>query len=638
MDRLLRRFETVWVWDSEYVTVPGWHVKPVCMCAVELHTGATLSRAWREGESISNPLPFGPNALHIVYTATADLSFALAAGWGLPFNVLDLYVEYRNLTNGLLDNQGEKFETSLLEACHYYGVWDTTPAAEKEANRARIIAGFPFSHDEMNHAVAYCHGDVRMTKDLAHRLVPDVENLDQAFHRGRCMKAVACLEWNGTPVDTAVYERLCRNSQSLQSQVVHSFEDEYRLGLFTFDKSGQPHLPKKNFTDWVRRIGFTEDTWTFNGAYASQDDKEVVERMALLHAERFPEIEQYRQLKKFLSIAKAEFKFPIGPDGRNRSAMMPFVGSASRSQPPTSQNIGNATKAIRSLLAPHRGEVLMHRDLGNAEYGISAALSGDKKRWENYLYRDAYLVKAADMGFCDYTATKSTHRELRNRFKPVSLAGQYGQTAKGLSDVLGISVSQAERFMERERRQYPVYQAWLESNDEDRSFNGYVETELGFRVRIPLNPLKSVRSGNNGHLLRRAMNHPMQGNCAEILRYWCCLLTERRVDVCNSVHDALFYVAPPDCWQDVDALVVRCMEEACEFVLGDGYILKSDRDVVLYSTDGYRYDPEVKIHYGHYQHEDGKKMWDKSEAALVELEGAARNLAEVVPDAKTKAQ
>jgi hypothetical protein len=620
MDRLLQRFKEVWVWDSEYVTVLGWHVKPVCMCAVELHTGATLSRAWHEGQSVPNPLPFGPDAVHIVYTATADLGFALAAGWGLPCYVVDLYAEYRAFTNGMLDNQGEKLETSLLAACHFYGVWDTTPEAEKEANRHRIIAGFPFTSEEMLRAVDYCHGDVRMTKDLAYRLLRDVPDIEQALHRGRCGKAVTCIEWNGTPVDMKTFDRLTNNSAALQERVISSFEDEYKLGLFVFDKKGKPHQPKANFTAWVRRMGFDESTWPFNGRFASQDDKEVVEAKAKLYAERFPEIEMYRQLRKFITIAKANFKFPIGPDGRNRSSMMPFVGSASRSQPKTSENIGNATKAIRSLLAPHRGEVLMHRDLSNAEYGISAALSEDQKRWHNYLYRDPYLVKAADFGFCDYSATKATHRDLRNRFKPVSLAGQYGQTPKGLSSVLGITVSQAEMFMERERRRYPKYQAWLEANNEDRSFDGYVETELGFRVWIPLDITKSYKSGWNSHLLRRAMNHPMQGNCAEILRCWCALLTEHGVDVCNTVHDAIFYVAQHDTWQDVDALVVRCMEEACEFVLGEGYILKSDRDVVFNNEAGYRHDPQTNFHYGHYQHEDGKKMWDKIMSALTELE------------------
>jgi hypothetical protein len=614
-------FKEVWVWDSEYVVVPGWHVSPVCMAGIELHTGNTVSRVWHEGESVSNPMPFGPEAVHLVYSASADLGFALSAGWGLPVNVIDLWVEYRNLTNGLLDNQGEKLETSLLEACHASGIWDTTPEAEKEASRERIIAGFPFSNEEMRHIVDYCGGDVRMTKDLALKLVPRIHNLPQALHRGRCMKGVVCMEWNGTPVNVPVYERLRANSAELQRRVVRNFESEYNLGIFTFDKKGDPHQPKANFTAWVRRMGFDEDSWAFNGKYASADDKEVVEYMASLYADKFPEIEMYRQVKKFMSIAKADFKFPIGPDARNRTPMLAFIGSASRSQPKTSENIGNATKAIRSLLGPRfDGEVLQHRDMSNAEYGISAAISGDKKRWHNYLHRDAYLVKAADFGFCDYTATKSTHRDLRNKFKIVTLAGQYGQTPSGLSKALGVTKKEAEMFVERERRQYPVYEAWKAANDEDRAFNGYVETELGFRLWVPLDPTLSVRSGHNAHLLRRALNHPMQGNCAEVLRYWICLATERGVDVGNSMHDSVLWTAPAGSWQDVDAVMLRCLKEACEFVLGEGYVLKSDRDVVLYSADGYRHDPETNLHYGHYQHEDGKKMWDKIETALTELE------------------
>src|ERR1039457_1226267 len=250
----------------------------------------------------------------------------------------------------------------------------------------------------------------------------------------------------------------------------------------------------------------------------------------------------------------------------------------------------------------------MHRDWSNAEYGIAAALAGDKKRWENYLYRDAYLVKAADFGFCDYTATKATHKELRNKFKPVTLAGQYGQTASGLAKVLGIPEKQAQTFIDREAKLYPAYQRWLESNAEDLAFNGYVETEFGFRLWVPYDTSKSLRSEYNGHLTRRAMNHPMQGNCAEIMRYACCLATERGIDLGCTIHDAVMYTGPEDSWEDVDAEMVRCMNEACEAVLGDGYILKSARDVVHFPD--------------HYSHEDGEKMWNQIQAALIEAENA----------------
>jgi hypothetical protein len=267
-------FKTVYVWDSEYVAVPGYHVVPVCMSALELHSGKKISLAFdHAGEQLENPLDFGPDALHILFMATADLGFALSAGWGLPCNVLDLWVEYRCLTNGLIDSIGEKLEHNIISACHRYGVYDTTPVAEKEANRNRIMRGFPFTNEEMQRIQAYCDGDTRMTLDLCDQLVPDVENLAQALHRGRCMKAVACIEWNGVPVDVAMLDRLRKNIPAVRRNLIRQVEAEQNFGIYTFDKKDNPHFSFNNYTAWVRRMGFNEDTWTFNGVRASADDK-----------------------------------------------------------------------------------------------------------------------------------------------------------------------------------------------------------------------------------------------------------------------------------------------------------------------------------------------------------------------------
>jgi hypothetical protein len=138
----------------------------------------------------------------------------------------------------------------------------------------------------------------------------------------------------------------------------------------------------------------------------------------------------------------------------------------------------------------------------------------------------------------------------------------------------------------------------LKENDENRAFDGFVETEFGWKLWVPKRP--------TGHDIRTAMNLPMQGNCAEILRLATCYATERGIDVGATVHDAFFYSAPADCWQDVDASMKRCMDEACADVIGEGYILKSDRHVVE--------SPE------RYRDEDGQPMWNKIEAALAQAE------------------
>jgi DNA polymerase I len=600
MERLLKSFREIWVWDSEFVITPGSHFVPVCMCGVEVRSGATVTVSFEhEGHRPANPLPFGPGVLHVLFSATADLGFSLAAGWGLPYNVLDLWVERRNLTNNITDRQGNEIPTDLVSTLHDYGIFDTISHDQKEANRIRIGQGFPFTGEEMNRIVEYCRGDVKMTRTLLDKMIGQIEDIDQAIHRGRCMKAMTCVEWNGVPVNVAKLDQLKRNTRAVRRSVVHSFEDEWQAGIHTWDKKGDPHFSNKGYTAWVRGMGFDESTWEFNSSgWAGANDDLILEPMATAYSEKFPVIEDYRQLRKFLVLAKSEFKFPVGPDGRNRSSVRPFKARSSRSQPSTAENIPNATKALRSLLAPHVDQVLIHRDWSNAEYGIAAALAGDKKRWGHYLHRDAYLVKAADYGFCDYAATKETHRELRNKFKPVVLAGQYGQTPEGLAKVLNITVGQARIYQQKEARLYPKYQDWLAINDENRAFNGFVETECGWKLWMPKRA--------TGHDLRSALNLPMQGNCAEIMRLSVCLATERGIDVGATVHDALFYTAPADSWEEVDAAMKACMDEACQVILGDEFVLKSDRDVVRY--------PE------HYQHEDGKKMWDKIEAALAMVE------------------
>jgi DNA polymerase-1 len=598
IDQLLSRFTSVWIWDTEYVPVPGWRVTPVCLVATELRSGIT-KELWLDhpGQRAENPLPFGPDALHVVFNAGAELSFSLASGWGVPSNILDLWVERRNLTNNKVTWNGEYIRTGLIDTCHDYGVFDTTASETKDAMHERISAGYPYTLDESQKILSYCRDDVKMLLALAHKMIPQIEDFEQALHRGRCMRGQALVEWNGVPADVDMLARLNNNTMAVRRSVVGAFQNEHVLDIYTSDKRDEPHFNNKNCTAWVRGMGFSEREWpsTTVGVYMDDD---FLEGIARENADKFPAITQLRQLRKFLTIAKTEFKFTVGPDGRNRTWTKPFVARSSRSQPETSINIPNATKPLRFLMKPRQGEVLMHRDWSNAEYGIAAALSGDKKRWENYLYRDAYLVKAADYGYCDYSATKETHRDLRNKFKPVVLAGQYGQTAEGLAKVLGISVAQAKSYQEKEAKLYPTYQRWLRENEENMAFDHRVQTEFGWNLWIPKRP--------TGHDLRTAMNLPMQGNCAEIMRLTLCYATERGIDVGATIHDAFMYTAPADSWQDVDAMMKQCMDMACEDVIGEGYILKSDRHVVEYPD--------------RYRDEDGEKMWDKIETALAQAE------------------
>src|SRR4029077_9241004 len=78
----------------------GERPRPVCMVAKELCTGQSW-RIWRGEFGPKPPFPIGADALFVSYYASAELGCFRALGWPMPVNVLDLFVEFRNRTNGL---------------------------------------------------------------------------------------------------------------------------------------------------------------------------------------------------------------------------------------------------------------------------------------------------------------------------------------------------------------------------------------------------------------------------------------------------------------------------------------------------------------------------------------------------------
>src|SRR5262245_45726431 len=118
--------ENIWVIDSEYLAPAGERPQPICMVGWNLRTGERL-RLWGDA-LVRSDAPFnrGPRDLVVAYLASAELGCYLELGWPLPDLVLDLYVEFRNLTNGHPVPCGN----SLLGACQAFGI-AVMEAAEK---------------------------------------------------------------------------------------------------------------------------------------------------------------------------------------------------------------------------------------------------------------------------------------------------------------------------------------------------------------------------------------------------------------------------------------------------------------------------------------------------------------------------
>lgn len=149
----------IWCMDFEFHAAgrrAGNALHPVCLVATELNSGAVI-RVWQnELRAMPRPpFPVSEGALSVAYMASAEMACFQALGWPPPANVLDLYVEFRNLTNGLPLPAGN----GLIGALTYFGE-PSIGAMEKEAMRELVLSGGPWSADEQKQILDYCESDV----------------------------------------------------------------------------------------------------------------------------------------------------------------------------------------------------------------------------------------------------------------------------------------------------------------------------------------------------------------------------------------------------------------------------------------------------------------------------------------------
>src|SRR5262249_17941810 len=167
--------------------------------------------------------PVGPDVLFVAYYASAELGCHLALGWPMPARVLDLYAEFRNLTNGRPVPHG----SGLLGALAFF-VLDALDAAEKDTMRALALRGGEYTDAERNALLDYCQTDADALARLLPRMAPHLD-LPRALLRGRYMTAAARMEWNGVPIDTAALDRLRGNWDRIKARLVREVDRDYRV-------------------------------------------------------------------------------------------------------------------------------------------------------------------------------------------------------------------------------------------------------------------------------------------------------------------------------------------------------------------------------------------------------------------------
>jgi DNA polymerase-1 len=220
---VLDAFREIVLVDFEFEAHQGERPIPVCLAAYELRSG----RRFRVFENEFGPAPpyaTGPDVLFVAYYASAELGCYRVLGWPMPERVLDLFIEFRDRTNGLPTPAGAR----LLGALAYFGL-DGMGATEKKDLQEAIGNGTWRGRYTPKEILDYCAGDVDALTRLLPAMLPRID-LPRALLRGRYMATAAAIEHNGTPIDTETREPLQQNWEGMQDRLIVEIDRDY--GVF----------------------------------------------------------------------------------------------------------------------------------------------------------------------------------------------------------------------------------------------------------------------------------------------------------------------------------------------------------------------------------------------------------------------
>jgi DNA polymerase I-like protein with 3'-5' exonuclease and polymerase domains len=399
----------------------------------------------------------------------------------------------------------------------------------------------------------YCESDVIALAKLLPAMLPRMDLPRAITRRGRYLGAVARMEWDGVPIDVNTLSDLRDRWKPIRDRLIESVDSQF--GVFegrTFKADRWAEWVAKQKIPWPRLE---------SGRLALDDS--TFKEMARVHRD----VALMRELRVSLSGLKVE-KLAVGADGRNRAMLSPFGARSSRNTPSNAKYIFGPSTWLRGLIKPAPGRAVAYVDWCQQEFGIGAALSGDRAMMEAYQSGDSYLAFGKQAGRIPLDGTKETHAGERGLFKTCVLGVQYGMEADTLARRIERPVSYARDLLRLHRETYPDFWRWSDGALDYGMLHNEISTVFGWVLHVvpDTNP-RSIR------------NFPCQANGAEMLRLACCLASERGLPIIAPIHDAIMIEASAESIYEVATDVRQVMEEASAIVLG-GIRLRSDVKIV----------------------------------------------------------
>ncbi len=424
-----------------------------------------------------------------------------------------------------------------------------------------------FDQVDLQLAGPYASEDADITLQLHEKLYPQLKS-DAALLKVYqeiempLVNVLARMENNGVCLDQALLEKqgmeVDEQLQSIQQTIYELADESFNLSS---PKQIQQILYEKLSLPVIRK--------TPKGQPSTAED--VLEELA--NEYEIPRLLlEHRSLNKLKTTYIDKLPREINlTSGRIHTSYQQAVASTGRlsSTSPNLQNIPirNAQgRRIREAFVAPDGYRIMALDYSQIELRIMAHLSGDDSLLKAFAQgQDVHRATASEVFG---VATDEVTSDQRRAAKAINFGLIYGMSAFGLGKQLNIGRNAAQEYVDLYFERYPGVKHYMDSTREQAHAQGYVETVFGRRLYLP--ELKSRNAQQRQYAERTAINAPMQGTAADIIKIAMIRVDDwlqqqgDQVRMIMQVHDELVFEVPEQQLQDTQQQLSRIMTSAAE--------------------------------------------------------------------------
>ena len=469
------------------------------------------------------------------------------------------------LESYVLNSSGNRHDMDSL-AKKYLG-YDTVHYEDVTGKGSKQI---PFAQVDVHNAANYAAEDADVALRLHRALWPKLEaepKLRTVFEEIEMplVPVLARMEQTGVLIDI---EKLKAQSLELGKRMLELQQNAFGIAGRHFSLDSPRQLQQLLYEEL--KLPVTQKTPTGQPS----TNEEALEALADQH--ELPRlILDYRTLAKLRSTYTDKLSEHVNPrTGRVHTSYHQAVAATGRlsSNDPNLQNIPIRTeegRRIRQAFVAPPGHVILAADYSQIELRIMAHLSGDAGLLAAFHgNQDIHRATAAEVFGLPPGEVDANQRRAA---KAINFGLMYGMSAFGLARQLGIDRGEAQSYMKRYFERYPGVQAFMNATREQAHRDGYVETLFG--RRLYLYEINSRNQGLRAGAERAAINAPMQGTAADIIKRamiavdaWLQSL-DGAARMIMQVHDELVFEVRADRVAEIEKGVRKRMAAAAELAV-----------------------------------------------------------------------